>query len=395
MNAMSSKFTSELKEGMVTLSDTYSTKGKLVIPKDTVITSTIINRLVDNDVLFVDIDDGSKGIKEEVSHLKEEVAANMDAMEKAAADGSQTSGDKADSENQAPSFEIDTESIEKTPEYKKFRRRYVNTMTDMSKHLNDIVTKNAPINVDQMLGDTLNILRSSDSKLSMFTMMSTLKSYDDSTFNHSLNVALICNILGGWLGLPESDCELLTSCGLFHDIGKLLIPDKIIKKPGKLTDEEYEIVKTHPRKGYDLLTRQNVDIHIQYAALMHHEKCDGSGYPLGLIDNQIDWCAQIVTIADIYEAMTAKRVYRDPLSPFTVIENFERDGLKKYNPKFLLTFLENVVNSYMNCRVRLSNGEQGDIVYINRVSLSKPLIKTKDDFIDLSKKSDINIESIL
>jgi putative nucleotidyltransferase with HDIG domain len=385
---MSSKFTSDLKEGMVTLSDTYSTEGKLVIPKDTVITKTIISRLVDNDVLFVDIDESPKGINEEISQLKEEAAAIESAEAEAKAE-------EATSENKAPAFEIDTESIEKTPEYKKFKRRYVNTMTDMSKHLNDIVTKNAPINVDQMLNDTLNILKASDSKLSMFTMMSTLKSYDDSTFNHSLNVALICNILGGWLGLPESDCELLTSCGLFHDIGKLLIPEKIIKKPGKLTDEEYEIVKTHPRKGYDLLAKQNVDIHIQYAALMHHEKCDGSGYPLGLIDNQIDWCAQIVTIADIYEAMTAKRVYREPLSPFTVIENFERDGLKKYNPKFLLTFLENVVNSYMNCRVRLSNGEQGDIVYINRVSLSKPLIKTKDDFIDLSKKSDINIESIL
>jgi putative nucleotidyltransferase with HDIG domain len=344
----------------------------------------------------VDIADEVK-ISDEVNNLKKEVAANLSALDNEKAQGGSTpeknSSDSSDSH--VASFEVDTESIEKTPEYKKFKRRYENTMDDMSKHLSDIVQKNAPIDVDNMLKDTLNILKASDSKLSMFTMMSTLKSYDDSTFNHSLNVALICNILGGWLGLPESDCELLTSCGLFHDIGKLLIPDKIIKKPGKLTDEEYEIIKTHPRKGYDLLTKQNVDIHIQYAALMHHEKCDGSGYPLGLIDNQIDWCAQIVTIADIYEAMTAKRVYRDPLSPFTVIENFERDGLKKYNPKFLLTFLENVVNSYMNCRVRLSNGEQGDIVYINRVNLSKPLVKTKDNFIDLSKKSDINIESIL
>jgi putative nucleotidyltransferase with HDIG domain len=378
---------------MVTNSDTYSTKGKLVIPKDTIITNSIITRLLDNDVLFVDIADEVKEINEEITHLKMEVAA---AENSAPAEEAKEGGQEAASENDsAPSFEIDTESIEKTPEYKKFRRRYENTMDDMSKHLNDIVQKNAPIDVDNMLKDTLNILKSSDSKLSMFTMMSTLKNYDDSTFNHSLNVALICNILGGWLGLSEEDCDLLTSCGLFHDIGKLLIPDKIIKKPGKLTEAEYEIIKTHPKKGYDLLRKQNVDIHIQYAALMHHEKCDGSGYPLGLIDNQIDWCAQIVTIADIYEAMTAKRVYREPLSPFTVIENFERDGLKKYNPKFLLTFLENVVNSYMNCRVRLSNGEQGDIVYINRVSLSKPLVKTKDKFIDLSRKSDINIESIL
>lgn len=361
---MGSKFTSELKEGMVTLTDTYSTKGKLVLPKSTVITSGIINRLIENDVLFVEIVD------------EDEAASNNEAV------------------SYVP-IEFDTSHLESTPEYKKFKRRYENTMDNMSKHLNDIVHKNAPIDVESMLKDTLNILKASDSRLSMFTMMSTLKNYDDSTFNHSLNVALICNILGSWLGLPENECELLTSCGLFHDIGKLLIPEQIIKKPGKLTDEEYAIIKTHPKKGYDLLRKQNVDIHIQYAALMHHEKCDGTGYPLGLIDNQIDWCAQIVTIADIYEAMTAKRVYRGPLSPFTVIDNFEHDGLKKYNPKFLLTFLEHVVNSYMNCKVKLSNGEEGDIVYINKVSLSKPLVKTKDEFIDLSKKSDIKIESVL
>ena len=191
---------------------------------------------------------------------------------------------------------------------------------------------------------------------------------------------------------PKLELRLAT---LFHDIGKLTIPDHIIKKPGKLTDEEYAIIKTHSKKGYELLKKQKADIHVQYSALMHHEKCDGTGYPLKLIDNQIDWCAQIVTIADIYEAMTAKRVYRKALSPFTVISNFEEDGLRKYNPKFLLTFLERVVNSYMNCKVKLSNGEEGDIVYINKVSLSKPMVKTRNNFIDLSKNSELSIESLL
>ena len=356
---MISKFTSELKEGMTTATDTFSTSGNLILPKDTILTGSIISRLIENDVLFIDIYDEN------------------------------TSNDDL--------FSVDslTKELENKPEYKKFVRRYDNVIQDMSEHMNDIVRKNAPVDVDSMLKETLNILKATDSKLSVFTMMSTLKNYDDSTFNHSLNVALICNILGGWLGLPESDCELLTSCGLFHDIGKLLIPEHILQKPGKLTDEEYTIIKQHTRLGYDLLRKNNIDVHIQYSALMHHEKCDGSGYPLGLADKQIDWCAQIVTIADIYEAMTAKRVYRGPLSPFTVIDNFESNGLKKYNPEYLLTFLEHVVNSYLNCTVTLSNGEQGDIVYINKVNLSKPLIKTKDSFIDLSKKSDIKIESIL
>ncbi len=360
---MSSKFTSELMEGMVTLTDTYSTKGKLILPKNTVITKSIITRLVSNDVLFVEVED------EVVELISENSSENT--------------------------FGIDEETIKSKPEYKKFRRRYEKNVLDISDHLNDIVNKNASIDTVAMLDSTMNILKSTDSPLSIFTMLSTMKDYDDSTFNHSLNVSLICNIFGRWLNLKDEDIELVTTAGLFHDIGKLLIPETIIKKPGKLTDEEYKIIKTHSKLGYDLLKKKNADMHVQYAALMHHEKCDGSGYPLGITENQIDWVAQIVTIADIYEAMTAKRVYRGALSPFTVINNFEENGLRKYNPKYLLTFLENVVNSYMNCKVKLSNGEEGDIVYINKVNLSKPLIKTKDNFIDLSKNYHVSIEKIL
>lgn len=364
---MSSKFTSELTEGMVTLTDTYSTKGKLILPKDTVITKSIINMLVSNDVIFVEVADEDVTVSE--------VNIIEDAVNQATSDA--------------------TSKLMESPDYKKFKRRYEKHIENVTEHLNDIVNRNAPVDTDTLLESTTNILKSTDSPLSIFTMMSTLKDYDDSTFNHSLNVALICNIFGRWLEFSDSEIELLTLCGLLHDIGKLLIPDNIIKKPGKLSDQEFKIIKTHPQKGYDILKNRKVDTHIQYAALMHHEKCDGSGYPLKMIDNQIDWCAQIVTIADIYEAMTANRVYRGALSPFTVINMFEEDGLRKYNPKFLLVFLEHVVNSYMNCKVKLSNGVEGDIVFINKVNLSKPLIKTSDDYIDLSKKSDIEILKIL
>lgn len=360
---MSTKFTSELKEGMVTLEDTYSTKGQLIIPKNTVITKSLIQKLLSNSVVMIEVDD--------------KILSSGDAS------------------GFLSSFTVDEEAITKTPEYKKFKHRYDKNIDIMSEHLNDIVQKNAPVEIDTMLNNALNIIEVTNSPLSIFTMISTLKHYDDSTYNHSLNVALICNIMGKWLDMSDEDVKTLTSCGLFHDIGKLLMPEHILKKPGKLTDDEYSIIKTHSQKGYELLKKRKVDLRIQYAALMHHEKCDGTGYPLGLKKEQIDTFAQIVTIADVYEAMTAKRVYREPLSPFAVINNFEENGLKKYNPKFLLTFLEHVVNSYINCKVKLSNGDEGDIVYINKVSLSKPLIKTKDSFIDLSKQSDVSIESIL
>lgn len=358
---MGTLFTSELKEGMITTVDTFSTDGQLVLSKDTVITKSIITKLVNNDVLFVEVADETVSEAENVSKDIEE---------------------------------IDDAQLD-TPQFRKFKRRYENNLQDFTENLNDIVHKNAKVNVDEMLKGPTNILKASDSPLGVFTMMASMKNYDDSTFNHSLNVALICNILATWLDLPNDQIELITACGLLHDIGKLLIPDKIIKKPDKLTDQEYAIVKTHSKKGYELLKQKKVDIHIQYSALMHHEKCDGSGYPLGLKGDQIDWCAQIVTIADIYDAMTSKRVYRGALNPFKVINIFEEDGLSKYNPHYLMTFFEHVVNSYLNCKVMLSNGVQGDIVYINKVNLSKPMIKTENEFIDLSKTTNLTIDKLL
>ncbi len=361
---MASVMATELKEGMITSADTYSADGKMILPKDTVLTKSIINRLASNDVVFVEITDETAG------------------------------GNFEEPEAQAGDLIVDNKLLD-TPEYKKFSRRYRKQIDDLTHHLNEIVTKNAPVQVDAMLNNTMTIIHAAGSPYSVFTMMSTMKNFDDSTFHHSLNVSLICNIFANWLGLDEKKVELLTLCGLFHDIGKLMIPEEILKKPGKLTDAEFEVIKSHPKLGYQILKERKMDPHIQYAALMHHEKMDGSGYPLGITGDKIDWCAQIVTIADIYEALTAKRVYRGPVSPFKVINMFEEDGLKKYNPKYLLTFLEHVVNSYMNCKVKLSNGEEGDIVYINKVRLSKPMVKTKDNFLDLSKMTDVNIESVL
>ena len=132
------------------------------------------------------------------------------------------------------------------------------------------------------------------------------------------------------------------------------------------------------------------------AALMHHERCDGKGYPLGLPAEKIDMYAKIVSIADVYDAMTAARVYRGPLCPFKVIEIFEHEGLQKYDTKFIMTFLENVVNTYISNTVRLSDGREGTVFFINKQKLSRPILKTQNGYIDLSKEpSNVSIETIL
>ena len=129
---------------------------------------------------------------------------------------------------------------------------------------------------------------------------------------------------------------------------------------------------------------------------MHHEKCDGTGYPLKLPADKIDYYAKLVAIADVYDAMTSARVYRGALCPFKVIEIFEQEGLHKYDVVLIMTFLENVINTYIDNRVQLSDGRIGVVKWIDKNNLSKPMIQLSDQsFVELAKYRDLKIERIL
>lgn len=128
---------------------------------------------------------------------------------------------------------------------------------------------------------------------------------------------------------------------------------------------------------------------------MHHERCDGSGYPNGFKSDQIEDFSKIIGIADVYDAMTSNRRYRKAICPFDVVENFERDGFLKYDPGYLMIFMERIVQSYMHNIVRLSDGREGEVIMINKLSLSRPVIRTGTEFIDLSKDHRLSIDAII
>jgi putative nucleotidyltransferase with HDIG domain len=219
-------------------------------------------------------------------------------------------------------------------------------------------------------------------------MLLNISTKEDSIYNHCIDVALISNILSRWLNFSEADQMMATACGLFHDIGKVMLPSGVLRKPGKLTPSEFEIIKTHTTEGFHLLGKyRSIPEPVKNTALMHHEKCDGSGYPYGLKGDEIDKFSKVVTIADIFDAMTSERVYRAAMCPFSVIKYFEDDGIQKYDMKYILTFLENVSNSYLNHRVTLSNGMEGNVIFINSENYSKPVIRTSNnEIIDLQEQ---------
>lgn len=348
----------QLVPGMVVAEDVFSFNGQLLIPKGTKLTDTAITILGVYDVLSVRIKD-TKNESEPDCSLSY------------------------------------SERIKSSPAFQIFKEEYDEQSAHFKDALQAVTTKDAPLDTEDLLEGTLALMDDAFTTSSVLDMLHCMREYDNSTFAHSINVALICNVAAKWVGMTENEVRTATACGLFHDIGKLLIPQSILAKPASLTLDEYDIIKQHPIEGFQLLEKQKVDKAICDAALMHHERADGSGYPLGLKADTISRYAGLVSIADVYDAMTAARVYRGPLCPFTVIELFEKEGLQKYHPQYIMTFLENVVNTYILNRCRLNNGQDGEIVYINRDNLSRPMIQCGTEYINLAEHPELTIESLI
>lgn len=286
--------------------------------------------------------------------------------------------------------------IKASPEYRTFTKTFYSSFVSYKEQVNDIIQNKAPLNTESMLADVSKISATCKNPNSLLDMMMAIRNLDDATYVHSMNVALICNLFAHWLKYSKEDTEALTLAGLLHDIGKMLIPLEIIKKPAKLTEEEYRIIQEHPTLGYNILKNQNIDPRIAKAALLHHERCDGKGYPMGLGLNDIEPFAKIVAIADVYDALTANRVYRGPICPLEVIGIFQTEGLTIYDPGYLMTFLDQIMYSYLNYTVKLSNGETGRIIMMQRNQLDKPVISLSGNrFIDLRDQPEISIIGVV
>jgi putative nucleotidyltransferase with HDIG domain len=288
------------------------------------------------------------------------------------------------------------QKVAASSEFHSFQMQYLFSMQKLKEVFQDTVEFNKPIESKELLESVSTLFRSRNTIIELFDMLNNMRSLDDSVYAHCLNVALISRMIGRWLKLDAHDLDTLTVAGLFHDIGKVKIPEEILNKPGALTDEEFAMIKNHPRMGYDILKNQNIDPRIKKAALMHHERSDGSGYPSGLEDEFIDEFAMIIAIADVYDAMTAARSYRAPLCAFQVISNFEKDGYQKYHTKYILTFLKQIAATYQSNRVILSDGRGCKIVMLNQNDLSRPIVQFDDNTcLDLSTNRDLYIKAIV
>lgn len=371
--------TKDLLPGMVTAIPVRTKRGQLIINPNVELTRTLISRLEFYGIASVQITENKQ------------VATPMETPKDPAYF-------PAKSPVSAPSPVSDasySQKLKSSPEFQRFQVDFTLRSQDLKNCFDAYLSDGGTVNKEELLSKTISLVSPKQTTLDVFDMLHNMRQVNDSTYAHSLNVAIISRIIGKWLHFSNEELDTLTLAGLLHDIGKTKIPDEVLNKDGKLTDEEFQMIRNHPKYGYDILKSQPLNSHIKKAALMHHERCDGSGYPMGLTMEEIDDYALIIAIADVYDAMTAARSYRAALCPFEVIAEFEKDGLQKYKPKYILTFLENIANAYQNNRVMLSDGTSARIVLLNHRRLSKPLVQLDDGAcIDL-EKSPLYIKAII
>lgn len=358
--------TEEAVPGMIVAEDIFGLQDYLIIPAETELTNHSITRLkfyAVHEFYIMVKEDGEPEVRDE----QEE--------------------DFSDSYS---------EYMKKTPEFKKFQESFQKFNEDFKKQVSIINGKlEEPIDEKKLLTSMESILENARNGIHVMHMMHCMRDSDDVTYTHSLNVALLCNAFGHWLQYSEEDIKVLTLAGLLHDIGKLAVPSAIMMKPSTLTPKEFEIIKKHPEEGYLLLESEKIDKRIKLATLQHHERIDGTGYPKGLMDNDIDNFAQIVSIVDIYVAMISPRIYRRANCPFEAMSVLEKEGFLRFKPEFVLIFLENMANTYVTCTVKLNDDRVGEIVMIDSRNITKPLVNVEGEFVDLSREKDLFIRELV
>lgn len=171
-------------------------------------------------------------------------------------------------------------------------------------------------------------------------LLNTISAKDNYTKDHSQNVSKLCVMFANYLNLSEDDIENLRIAALFHDIGKIGIPDNILQKEGKLTDTEYETIKLHPVIGANIFSSTDIFKHIAPIIVAHHERVDGTGYPNNLKGNEIPYLAKILTICDCFDAMVSKRSYKEKMTIDYAIEQLNKGAGTQFDRELAESFIK-------------------------------------------------------
>lgn len=217
---------------------------------------------------------------------------------------------------------------------------------------------------------------------------------DEYTYNHSVQVGILTYYMASWLGYSPEDCYTISKAGYLIDIGKSMVPEKLLHKPGKLSPEEFRVMKKHAKQGYDIILESTGNETLAIPALQHHEREDGSGYPYGLRKDDIHPYSRIAAVADVYSAMTTHRVYQSKQEYISVLCELYGLSFGQLNAKVTQSFIKHLLPNFIGKQVLLTSGDTGTIVMNNPNDHFRPLVRCGQGFVDLAKQRDIAIVEI-
>ena len=224
---------------------------------------------------------------------------------------------------------------------------------------------------DSIAGDLMQSIEENDA---IAVDIGMLKVSDEYTFKHSVDVATISMVIAKKYGMNERQIHEIGISGLLHDVGKSKIPNEVLNKAGRLTDEEFAVMRQHPVLGYRILQgKYNISKDVMMGVLEHHEKIDGTGYPLGLTAEKISPYAKIISVADIYDALVTERPYKEAMTQRDAVERIMA-MTNELDITAMRSFMGSVILYPVGCIVQLSNGEAAKVVENNADYLLRPKV---------------------
>lgn len=257
------------------------------------------------------------------------------------------------------------------------RTKAVNEIRSVYDEFNSISSRAIQDRVDVLSSISRQLVDSiTASPAVMFNMMD-LKNYDDYTYRHCLSVSIFGTLTGMSMGMRSDSLEKLALSGMLHDMGKARIPRWIVNKSGRLTDDEFAIMRRHPTLGVEMFPRTALQLSpkVMLGVEQHHEQFDGSGYPKGLKGHEISLFGRILAAADVYDALTSNRPYRKALMPNEAIEHIMANSGKHFDPDVVNAFLRSVEAYPVGLCVRLSNGLQAVVVKNYQDNTLRPKVR--------------------
>lgn len=335
--------TRQLKAGMRMDQSVVDRLGRILVARGSYLDDYIIESMIKMGIMSVYIQEG----KEESGQPKEEEICPL-ALENIE--------------------KLHTEDRSKVTLSNSVRKRvaegiqYIYSNTE-SEHLADAT--------DSIANDLMNTINSNNA---VALDINALKTSDEYTFKHSVDVATIAMILAKKQGMSDKKIREIGVAGLLHDVGKTKVPNEILNKPGPLDDEEFTIMKQHPVFGYRMIKdRKEFGPEVAMAVLQHHEKTDGRGYPMAVQASQISNYAKILSVADIYDALVTERPYKKAFTQRTAVE-MVMSMTGELDMEAMQCFLESIILYPVDAVVELSNGETAKVVKNSPNNVLRPMV---------------------